>query len=152
VLRRSKLPPPAAARVYELTDWGKELEPVVVALGRWGSRGPFPETDNPLGVDALIIALKTVFDPTAADGTDAVVQLTFGEHHFRATVTGGRLDIVRGAARDPQATIEADPATLAAVLWHGRPLTDGSVKLHGDRRSIRRFLGLFPAPQPADGG
>lgn len=152
VLRRSKLPPPAASRVYELTDWGKELEPVVVALGRWGSRGPFPETDSPLGVDALIIALKTVFDPTAADGTDVVVQLTFGEHHFRAAVRGGRLDIVRGAARDSQAKIQADPGTLAAVLWHGRSLADGSVTLHGDRHLIRRFLRLFPAPQPAGGG
>ena len=34
VVRRRKLPPPAASRVYELTDWGKELEPVIVRLGR----------------------------------------------------------------------------------------------------------------------
>src|SRR5207248_7286064 len=38
VLRRRKLPPPAAAWVYELTAWGRDLEPVVTALGRWGSR------------------------------------------------------------------------------------------------------------------
>jgi DNA-binding HxlR family transcriptional regulator len=36
VLRRRRLPPPAASRVYELTDWGMELEPVVASLGRWG--------------------------------------------------------------------------------------------------------------------
>ena len=34
VVRRRKLPPPAASRVYELTDWGMELEPVIVRLGR----------------------------------------------------------------------------------------------------------------------
>src|SRR5665809_166028 len=34
VVRRRKLPPPAAARVYELTEWGLELEPVLSALGR----------------------------------------------------------------------------------------------------------------------
>ena len=33
VIRRSKGPPPAASRVYELTEWGLELEPVVVSLG-----------------------------------------------------------------------------------------------------------------------
>src|SRR5829696_7206603 len=40
VLRRRKLPPPAASRVYELTEWGMELEPVIVRLGRWGARSP----------------------------------------------------------------------------------------------------------------
>ena len=49
VLRRAKLPPPAGSRVYELTEWGRELEPVVLALGRWGSRGPFPDGGAPLG-------------------------------------------------------------------------------------------------------
>ncbi len=36
VVRRRKLPPPAASRVYELTEWGLELEPVIVSPGRWG--------------------------------------------------------------------------------------------------------------------
>src|SRR3954452_14710840 len=33
VVRRRKLPPPAGASVYELTDWGRELEPIVTQLG-----------------------------------------------------------------------------------------------------------------------
>src|SRR3712207_2209728 len=37
VVRRRKLPPPAGSEVYELTDWGAGLEPVVTHLGRWGS-------------------------------------------------------------------------------------------------------------------
>src|SRR3954452_5144800 len=37
VVARRTLPPPAASRVYELTDRGRELEPVLRALGRWGS-------------------------------------------------------------------------------------------------------------------
>src|SRR6187401_1310870 len=42
ILARRTLPPPAASQVYELTDRGHELRPVVLALGRWGSRAPFP--------------------------------------------------------------------------------------------------------------
>src|SRR5215210_5774175 len=42
VVRRRKLPPPSGARVYELTEWGQDLEPLVIGLGRWGSRAPFP--------------------------------------------------------------------------------------------------------------
>src|SRR5947207_2783645 len=66
VISRRMLPPPAASRIYELTAWGRELEPVVLALGRWGSRAPFPPGDQPLSIDSFVIALKTLFDPRAA--------------------------------------------------------------------------------------
>src|SRR5262249_19104128 len=38
VVRRTVLPPPAGSTVYELTESGQALEPVVMALGRWGVR------------------------------------------------------------------------------------------------------------------
>src|SRR5947209_18591269 len=60
VVRRAKLPPPAGSRVYELTEWGRELEPVVLGLGRWASAlAPFPPGHGELGVDSLVLALKT---------------------------------------------------------------------------------------------
>jgi DNA-binding HxlR family transcriptional regulator len=151
VVRRSKLPPPAGSRVYELTAWGKELEPVVTSLGRWGSRAPFPDSDMPLGADALMIALKTVFDRSLADGPDSEVEIVLGEDRFRARVASGRLDIVRGAAERPDADIATDPATLAGVLWHGYPMNDGEIEIQGDRHVAERFLRLFPAPEPATG-
>src|SRR5262245_13199941 len=42
VVERNVLPPPAASSVYELTAYGRALEPAVAALGRWGavSLGP----------------------------------------------------------------------------------------------------------------
>src|SRR5215213_10177697 len=82
VLRRSTLPPPAGSRVYELTERGRELEPVVLALGRWGSVAPFPAGDAGIGVDAFVIALKTLFDP-AADGTPACYELRLRDQVFR---------------------------------------------------------------------
>src|SRR3954470_12767147 len=64
VVQRRTLPPPAASQVYELTGWGRELEPALLALGRWGSRAAVPSEDAPLGPDAAMLALKTMFDPT----------------------------------------------------------------------------------------
>src|SRR3954465_13630044 len=46
VVKRGKLPPPAGSQVYELTDWGRELEGIVVSLGRWASRSPSPPGDG----------------------------------------------------------------------------------------------------------
>src|SRR3954462_7810726 len=78
VVRRRKLAPPSAARVYELTEWGRELEPVVLGLGRFGSRAPFPAGEAELGTDAFAIALKTVFDPAADPDLEATVELRVG--------------------------------------------------------------------------
>ncbi|MFQ6708458.1 helix-turn-helix transcriptional regulator, partial [Bordetella pertussis] len=53
VLRRRKLDPPAGAWVYELTDWGRELEPVILQLGKWGARSPALPREAGLSVDSL---------------------------------------------------------------------------------------------------
>jgi DNA-binding HxlR family transcriptional regulator len=153
ILRRAKLPPPTGAQVYELTDRGRELEPVVLALGAWGSRAPFPAADARLGVDSAVLALKTLFDAASAGSVDEELELRLDGDRFRAHVAGGRLDVARGAADDPVAVIETDPATLSRVLWHGRKLTAalraGDVRIDGDAAAARRFLALFPPPEGA---
>src|ERR1700738_3415739 len=106
IVRRRKLPPPAGSRVYELTAWGQELEPVVLALGRWGSRAPFPPTDAQLSADSMIIALKTLFHAPATDGLSASYELRLGEHEFHARVADGQLELARGGAAEPDAVIE----------------------------------------------
>src|SRR5579859_6025070 len=75
VVRRSKLPPPAGSRVYELTEWGSGLEPALLALGRWGSRAPFPAEAGELGVEATVLALRTLFDPALITGFSGRLEL-----------------------------------------------------------------------------
>jgi DNA-binding HxlR family transcriptional regulator len=150
IVRRRRLAPPAGSRVYELTRRGSELEPVVLALGRWGSAAPFPAGDARMGVDSTMIALKTLFDPGTAGELEASYELRFGDHRFHARVARGRLELARGEAGAPDAIIETDPGTMSMVLWHDRPLAEalraGEVELEGDRHAVRRFLELFPLP------
>jgi DNA-binding HxlR family transcriptional regulator len=154
VVRRRKLPPPAASRVYELSEWGMELEPVIVWLGRWGARSPSrSRSAEQLGVDSLILSFRTMFDPRAAEGLGASYELRLGEERFRAVVADGRLEVVRGGAERPEAIIEADPATLAALVYEGRQLDEalrcGDVKIEGNRQAVERFVKLFPLPELA---
>lgn len=147
VLRRDRLPPPIAAQVYELTDWGRELEPVVLGLGRWGSRAPFPPGDATLGVDSLIMALKTLYDPGRADGlVGSSFELRLADQRFEARPRDGWLDVTRGAATDPDATIATDPGTLERILWHGHPLATEDLSITGNREAAVRFLTMFPLP------
>jgi len=153
VLRRRKLPPPAASKVYELTDWGMDLEPVIIRLGRWGARSPSKPRDAELGVDSLILSFRTMFDPCRADGLRANYELRLGEDRFRAEVADGEFEIDRGVANRPDAIVETDAGTLAALVYDGRELGDalrsGDLKIEGDGEAVERFLTLFPLPEPA---
>jgi DNA-binding HxlR family transcriptional regulator len=153
VIKRDKLPPPAASRVYELTEWGQELEETVFALGHWGTRSPSPPPTDPVGADSIMLALKARFDPAAADGLRASYELRFGEDRFRLAISERAIHVARGGAEQPDATIETDPRTLFAVLWDGRSLTgaqrSGVLRIEGDAGAVKRLVGLFTLRAPA---
>ncbi len=155
LVRRDGLPPPAASRVYALTPAGLELEPVVLALGRWGSRRAFPDGDAVFGADSAVLGLKTLFDAGADAELDARIELRLDAQRYAARVAGSGFAVARGEADAPDAVIETDPGTLAAVLWHGAALTStlrsGALRISGDRRVAERFLALFPLPAGASG-
>jgi DNA-binding HxlR family transcriptional regulator len=167
VVQRRKLAPPAASWVYDLTDWGRGLEDVLIGLGRWGSRAPLMPAAE-LSVRALMLALKTTFDPAAAwlpavpageaaaDEAEAgpwraLVELRLGEERFSASVESGRIVLAAGGADRPDAVIEASAPTLRDLVFGGRPAGEaeraGDLLLSGDRKAALRFLGLFPRPQ-----
>lgn len=156
VVRRGKLPPPAASKIYELTEWGRDLEPVIIALGRWGVRSPTKPPDAELGVDSLILSFRTMFDQDRAEGLEASYEFRIGEDRFRAEVAEGRLEIERGAGSDSDATVEADAGTLAALVYDelelDGALSSGDLRIKGDRSVVERFLALFPLPEPATVG
>ena len=155
IVRRRRLPPPAASRVYELSEWGMELEPVITSLGRWGARSPSRSRDAELGVDSLILSFRTMFDAGAPDRLRASYELRLGEDVFRAVVDDCSFEVVRGSVEQPDAIIETDPATLAALVYEGRRLDEalrsGDIKIEGSEAKVERFLTLFPLPAPAAG-
>lgn len=150
VLRRRKLPPPASSWVYELTDWGLQLEQVIMALGRWAVHSPALMQGYPLSVDALILSFRTMFDSDSAAGLDTTIELRIGEDRFRAAIADGEMELTRGSADDPDAIVEATPDALVAVAYGGRKFAEavraGELKVEGDRAAAKRFFGLFPMP------
>ena len=151
-IQRQKLPPPANATVYELTAWGRELEPVILALARWGSRAtPVPQGD--LSVTALMIALQTTFDPAASEGVRGRVELRLGAERFCARVTRSRLELSSGACESSDAVITADAVCLRQIVFGQQDLARarraGELQMAGDEALATRFLSLFRRPAPA---
>jgi DNA-binding HxlR family transcriptional regulator len=151
VVRRRGLGPPAGARVYELTEHGLGLRPVLLALARWGSRLPLAPGAR-LSVDALMFALQTTFEPPAAEGVQVRVELRFGDDRFDAHIDGDRFRLSRGAASNADAVLDTDAATLRDLVFAGRALTDavdrGELRLSGDPAAVTRFIRCFPRPAP----
>ncbi|MGI8714579.1 MAG: winged helix-turn-helix transcriptional regulator [Solirubrobacteraceae bacterium] len=150
IVSRRTLPPPAAARVYELTEWGSALEPVLLALGRFGSRAPLSDEPPPLSVDAAVMMLQTTYRRPA--GAPARYALVIDQQPFELEAGGECLRVRRGEARDPVATFETDTATLVSVLFHGQAPADAiaadRLRLAGDRAGAERLLETFAAPVP----
>lgn len=150
VVRRRRLPPPTSIMVYELTEWGAGLEPILMGLQRWGAASPSFPHDVPVGCDAAMLALKNLFSPEAAAGVRGLVEVRFDTATFRVAVDDGVIDLRRGAADRPDAVIETDPVTLEHVAfgavafeWAER---SGSLRVSGDRGLVERFFRLFPVP------
>ena len=149
IVRRDALDPPAGVAVYRLTARGLALEPILLELGRWGSQQPLPAAGE-LSASAVLLALKTVFDPSAGVDVDAVFALGIDGDWFRLTIAGRSIDIVHGRTEHPAVCLETDAATLRSVAFGREPIAaaerDGRLTVGGDRELAERFTRMFPVP------
>lgn len=146
---KRKLPPPAAAQVYELTELGTRLEPVVLALGDFGAVLPVPaDCLMAMSFDAHLLSLRTLFSGEQAQEMRVELRLDGGPP-YGATIAGGSLVLEQGSLADPDVVIEGDPGELIAIV-HGRlDREDSGLRISGDRALAENFLTLFPLPEPA---
>jgi DNA-binding HxlR family transcriptional regulator len=147
VARRRLLPRPARAVVYELTEYGLELETVVLALGRWGAKNlGDPRPDETITIDSMITALRTTFRPAAARRLRAGYELRVGEIVLHARVRDGRVEVAEGALPGADLVIEAGPgirALMAGEMCPADAVANGTVKLTGDAKLLERFAQMF---------
>jgi DNA-binding HxlR family transcriptional regulator len=149
VVERRELGPPTRVHLYELTDWGRELEPVVLHLGRWGGRAPQPG-DGTLGVDSLVLGLKATFDPGRAGGGAATYALRIDGHDFALDLRDRALHARRGTAPRPDATITASGDALTAAVQGRRALDElidgGELTVEGDEAAVALALAAVLTP------
>jgi DNA-binding HxlR family transcriptional regulator len=156
VVRKRTLPPPAAARVYELTEWGAGLKPIVLALGLWGSRSPVPPPEGELGTDSLMLSLLGALDPAAFAPGGGTFEVRLGRESFTVSI-GEDVQVARGTAPGSAgAVIDTDAATLTALMAGDveveAVIAAGRVRLEGDPNACRALLAaLWRCDVSADG-
>ena len=157
IVRRSKLPPPGVAVVYELTDLGEDLRPVVDALTRWGLQlFDVPQPQDSFRVDWLLGCLRASFRPELASAVRESYEFRVDGEVFHIRIEDGNLDVRHGPAADRACVISADLTSLLAVGGQLLALDDaetqGVVHIEGDRSAAVRAITIIGPHLEATGG
>jgi DNA-binding HxlR family transcriptional regulator len=135
VVTRRTLPPPAASKVYELSEYGRELRPAMHELAMWGARSLGPPTDkDELFEGWLSNAMDIALAPLAPSG-----RFEFRAGHEIASLVDG--EVVDGPIADPDVLVEGDPEGIYS-LFVDRCL-DG-VTIQGDQALLDALLEAAP--------
>lgn len=136
VVARRTLPPPAASKVYELTEYGRELRPAMRELALWGARS--------LGPPAA--AEEELFDGWLANAMDIVVApvAPAGRFEFRAGSEIASLvdgEVVNGPIDHPDVAVAGEPDGIYS-LFVDRCFD--LVTIDGDVALLERLLDVTP--------
>ena len=145
IVRRATLPPPAGSNVYELTALGRELEPVLVALSRWGARLlDAPAEDDELRAGWAAVALRAALPAGASDGRAGTYGFRIDGEVFHLRVSGEEAEVRQGSAPDHDLVVESDAGTLLAVasgrLGPEQAVESGALRVEGEREGDREAL------------
>lgn len=140
--------PAAGAVVYELTEYGRELEDVVLGLGRWGAKSMTePRPDETVTVDSMIMAMRATFRADAARGVTAGWELRLGEIVLRVQIRDGELAVGEGPLPDADLVLETGPAIkalMAGEVSAEEAIARGGVRVvAGDPALLSRFAEIF---------
>jgi hypothetical protein len=144
--------------VYELTDYGRELDPIVLALGRWGFRSMGePKPEDVVTADSLTMALRTAFRADSASRSlDFEIQM--GAVALRAQVSDSQLRVVQIApptppvggslpSGEPELRFATGPGIrhlIAGTLTAAQAVKQDEVAiLKGNLKLLERFTELF---------
>jgi DNA-binding HxlR family transcriptional regulator/putative sterol carrier protein len=150
VLRRAHARPGGGV-VYDLTDFGRELEQPIMRLGFWGAKAMGPmNPDDHFSIDSLALALRGSFRPERAKGRTSIYEFKVAGTSLRARVSDGKVVVPNETTDAPDLVVEGDPDVLAA-LFSGEMTLDaarksGRLEIQGSKAEAGRMLDMFRFP------
>jgi DNA-binding HxlR family transcriptional regulator len=140
VLTKHQVGPPTPATLYELTEAGRALGPVLRELRRWGQiHGPSPEPGDAVRPGWILASLADR-PPGLPAGRSCALEV--GSETFTLTGTGNGLEVHAGPATNRDATLALDPQSLARLAGASlsRSSAEARAAISGERRLARRVL------------
>ncbi|MFL5901627.1 MAG: winged helix-turn-helix transcriptional regulator [Solirubrobacterales bacterium] len=144
IVTRRELEPPASAVVYELTELGLELDPLLLELGRWGLNFYEAGDAEDLEPSWLPNSLRIVLQPPA--DAAITIQLRSEGKAFHVEVAAGRVNAERGEAAAPDLTMSGPPRAILGALVVGEQLVPG-VEVSGDHEAFEALREMVVLPE-----
>jgi DNA-binding HxlR family transcriptional regulator len=145
LIAKTELAPPLRGSAYALTQAGRELEPVLLALGKWGWRfmempGPEDRRNLAWGLFALKRRYRGVTQPLTAE-------LRAGERIFQFRLSPDYADLREGPVWLPDVHVQGAPDAFMDLFYLGRPqgalTAEGRLAVSGSEAGLRSFLEAF---------
>ena len=153
IVVRRELPPPAASKVYELTDLGRGLGPAMAAMVKWGTQLLGPKTpDEEFRPHWLVTGLRAMLRAHRAADVRIEVDFDIGvDRPIRVSVDDGTLTYVAEPTSPPDVVVRASLDVLSAVADGSVRIpdatADGRFSMEGDADALSSFQRLFPQPR-----
>jgi DNA-binding HxlR family transcriptional regulator len=149
VVSKRKLPPPAASTVYELTEYGRQLEEPLYALARWGARSlPPPAKNEDFYPDWGLNAFAALLDPEAARGLTETYVVRVADDVYTVRLEDSKVHVEAGAADHADLDFTTDQETFFAMasgsLDPRAALAESRVTVQrGKPAGLGRFFSVF---------
>jgi DNA-binding HxlR family transcriptional regulator/putative sterol carrier protein len=148
IITRQELPPPAARRVYALTDDGRDLAVAMAPLIAWGARRLGDRNPGEsFRARWPAVAMAGLADREAAKGVSETYQYLVGDSAFHFTVDDGGVELHDGRAQDPAVTLTTDEETWADIasgrITASSAAATGALTLAGDPDAAKRLRKIF---------
>jgi DNA-binding HxlR family transcriptional regulator len=142
IILRVEPTPPVATAVFRLTERGRELEPVLAAIGRWG----IPllaqhATGAPIPAHLLAHPLQLYLTGNPRDRQPTHIVLKVGKEALTLTVSAAGAVIETFAVPNPDLTLTGDSGQLLALMLKKLTLDQAlaaGVTVQGDPSALTR--------------
>jgi DNA-binding HxlR family transcriptional regulator len=149
LIRREEAHPPVATTLFHLTERGRELKPVVDALGRWGG----PLVSRPIGDDEfrshwLVLPIEAHLIDNTPERPPITIELRTGDEAMLVETIDGRVRARSGKADHPNAVLTGTGSQVIGLLTGRLDLAEAmrrGLQVEGDREVIDRVR-----PRPAE--
>jgi DNA-binding HxlR family transcriptional regulator/putative sterol carrier protein len=155
VVRRTTLPPPAGSKVYELTELGRSLEPVITSLGRWGLEFlDAPGREAHVRPGWAVAAMRSNLKAEATHGVRETYEFHIDEETFHVRVEDGEVAILQGLAEEPDLVVSGSTRAFldlaAGQIEPAGAIESGAFRIEGEQETLARCLEMFGLPVRAE--
>ena len=147
LVRAWAAPPPVATTLFELTDRGQALRPLLQELGRWGA--PLmgvPQPGNVFRSHWLVFPLDAYLEDKTPKEPPITIEVQTGDEPMLIETVAGKIRTRRGSSEHPDAVLTGRPGLILGLLSGRFDLAEArkrGLEFKGSQKALHRVTGSW---------